>query len=46
VQLLIFLIDVFVGTYGMSSHARLEACVIQTKPMRVHMFSYEWMTMI
>jgi hypothetical protein len=31
VQLLIFLIDLFVGTYRLSSHARLEAFVIQTK---------------
>ena len=30
-QLSIFLIDLFVGTYRMSSHARLEAFVIQTK---------------
>ena len=34
VQLLIFLIDLFVGTYRLSSHARLEAFVIQTKLMR------------
>ena len=27
----IFLIDLFVGTYRLSSHARLEAFVIQTK---------------
>jgi len=33
VQLSIFLIDLFVGTYRLSSHARLEAFVIQTKPM-------------
>jgi hypothetical protein len=31
VQLSIFLIDLFVGTYRLSSHARLEALVIQTK---------------
>jgi len=31
VQLSIFLIDLFVGTYRLSSHARLEAFVIQTK---------------
>jgi hypothetical protein len=31
VQLSIFLIDFFVGTYRLSSHARLEAFVIQTK---------------
>ena len=31
VQLSIFLIDVLVGTYRLSSHARLEAFVIQTK---------------
>jgi len=31
VQLSIFLIDLFVGTYKLSSHARLEAFVIQTK---------------
>jgi hypothetical protein len=31
VQLSIFLIDFFVGTYGLSSHAKLEAFVIQTK---------------
>ena len=30
-QLLIFFIDLFVGTYRLSSHARLEAFVIQTK---------------
>jgi len=30
VQLPIFLIDLFVGTYRLSSHARLEAFVIQT----------------
>ena len=30
-QLSIFLIDLFVGTYRLSSHARLEAFVIQTK---------------
>ena len=30
-QLSIFLIDLFVGTYRSSSHARLEAFVIQTK---------------
>ena len=30
VQLSIFLIDLFVGTYRLSSHARLEAFVIQT----------------
>jgi hypothetical protein len=30
VQLSIFLIDLFVGTYMLSSHARLEAFVIQT----------------
>ena len=30
VQLSIFLIDFFVGTYRLSSHARLEAFVIQT----------------
>jgi hypothetical protein len=28
---MIFLIDLFVGTYSLSSHARLEAFVIQTK---------------
>jgi hypothetical protein len=32
VQLSIFLINLFVGTYRLSSHARLEALVIQTKP--------------
>ena len=31
VQLSIFLINLFVGTYGLSSHARLEAFVIQTR---------------
>ena len=31
VQLSIFLIDLFVGTYRLSSHARLEAFIIQTK---------------
>ena len=31
VQLSTFLIDLFVGTYRLSSHARLEAFVIQTK---------------
>jgi len=31
VQLSIFLIDLFVGTYRLSSNARLEASVIQTK---------------
>ena len=31
VQLLTFLIDLFVGTYRLSSHARLEAFVNQTK---------------
>ena len=31
VQLSIFLIDLLVGTYRLSSHARLEAFVIQTK---------------
>ena len=31
VQLSIFFIDLFVGTYRLSSHARLEAFVIQTK---------------
>ena len=31
VQLSIFLIDLFVGTYRLSSHARLEAFVIQSK---------------
>ena len=31
VQLSIFLINLFVGTYRLSSHARLEAFVIQTK---------------
>jgi hypothetical protein len=31
VQLSIFLIDLFVGTYRLSSHARLEAVLIQTK---------------
>jgi len=37
VQLSIFLIDLFVGTYRLSSHARLEASVIQTKPsIRCH----------
>ena len=30
-QLSIFLIDLFVGTYRLSSHARLDAFVIQTK---------------
>ena len=30
-QLSIFLIDLFVGTYRLSSHARLEAFVTQTK---------------
>ena len=30
-QLSIFLIDLFVGTYRLSSHVRLEAFVIQTK---------------
>jgi hypothetical protein len=30
-QLSIFLVDLFVGTYRLSSHARLEALVIQTK---------------
>ena len=30
-QLSIFLIDLFVGTYRLSSHARLETLVIQTK---------------
>jgi hypothetical protein len=31
VQLSIFLIELFVGTYRLSSYARLEAFVIQTK---------------
>jgi len=31
VQLSIFFIELFVGTYRLSSHARLEAFVIQTK---------------
>jgi hypothetical protein len=31
VQLSIFLMDLFVGTYRLSSHSRLEAFVIQTK---------------
>ena len=31
VQLSIYLIDLFVGTYRLSSHARLEGFVIQTK---------------
>jgi hypothetical protein len=31
VQLSIFLIDLLVGTHRLSSHARLEAFVIQTK---------------
>jgi hypothetical protein len=31
VQLSIFFIDLFVGTYRLSSNARLEAFVIQTK---------------
>jgi hypothetical protein len=31
VQPSIFFIDYFVGTYRLSSHARLEAFVIQTK---------------
>jgi hypothetical protein len=31
VQLSIFLIDLFVGTYRLSSHARLEAFVIRTR---------------
>jgi hypothetical protein len=31
VQLSFFLIDLFVGTYRLSSYARLEAFVIQTK---------------
>jgi len=31
VQLSIFLIDLCVGTYRLSSHARLEAFLIQTK---------------
>jgi len=31
VQLSVFLIALFVGTYRLSSHARLEAFVIQTK---------------
>ena len=31
VQLSIFLIDLFVGTYRLSSHARLDDFVIQTK---------------
>jgi hypothetical protein len=31
VQLSTFLIDLYVGTYRLSSHARLEAFVIQTK---------------
>ena len=35
VQLSIFLIDLFVGTYKLSSHARLEAFVIQTKLRRI-----------
>jgi len=30
-RLTLFLIDLFVGTYRLSSHARLEAFVIQTK---------------
>jgi hypothetical protein len=34
VQLSIFLIDLFVGTYRLSSHARLEAFVIQIKLKR------------
>jgi len=41
VQLSIFLIDLFVGTYRLSSHARLEAFVIQTKlkPKLQHNFT-------
>jgi len=35
VQLSIFLIDLFVGTYRLSSHARLEAFVIKTKLMSI-----------
>ena len=36
VQLSIFFIELFVGTYRMSSHARLEAFVIQTKLNQWH----------
>jgi hypothetical protein len=35
VHLSIFLIDLFVGTYRLSSHARLEAFVIQTKATKL-----------
>jgi len=35
VQLSIFLIDLFVGTYRLSSHARLEAFVIQTNKLNM-----------
>ena len=38
-QLSIFLIDLFVGTYRLSSHARLEAFVIQAK-LRVQNFAF------
>jgi len=43
VQLSIFLIELFVGTYNLSSHARLEAFVIQTKLIlggMAHYFAY------
>jgi len=44
VQLSIFLIDLFVGTYRLSSHARLEAFVIQTKQLctLLGFFSFSW----
>ena len=41
VQLSMFLIDLFVGTYRLSSHARLEAYVIQTKLKLVLVFSHK-----
>jgi signal transduction histidine kinase len=44
VQLSIFLIDLFVGTYRLSSHARLEAFVIQTKINLQTLFAERFLT--
>jgi hypothetical protein len=43
VQLSIFLIDLFVGTYRLSSHARLEAFVIQSK---LNLSHSTWLTLL
>jgi hypothetical protein len=42
VQLSIFLIELFVGTFRLSSHARLEAFVIQTKLNYLTQFELTW----